>query len=176
MQGWRSAYNIGGGHGKLKKYDQPPCCCFFFCVQCLIFPVLCKEVWEHGTLTLTNFLYFRKLKPQKHFFYFLKKNVFLIFRETETPKKFFIFQEKDLFYISGNGFFLYFEKRYIRNPDIFRTRSICRTLVYLELETYSESCQIPTMEHFAKNSYLVQFLIFTEMKFSSFIFLLFFRK
>ena len=39
---------------------------------------------------------------------------------------------------------------YIQNPGIFRTRSIFGTLVYSEPETYSEHCQISTMERFAK--------------------------
>ena len=57
-------------------------------------------------------------------------------------------------YISGNGTFLcfgkvYSEPWYIQNPNIFKTRSIFKTLVYLEPETYSEHCQTSTMEHFA---------------------------
>ena len=60
-------------------------------------------------------------------------------------------------YTSGNGTLLYFRKRsflifcekYIQNPDIFRTRCIFKTLVYLEPEAYLEHCQTSTMELFA---------------------------
>ena len=37
------------------------------------------------------------------------------------------------------------------NPDIFRTPSIFRTLVYSEIKAYSEPCRISKMEHFIKN-------------------------
>ena len=37
-----------------------------------------------------------------------------------------------------------------KNPDIFRTRSIFRILVYLETEAYSGHCQTSAMERFAK--------------------------
>ena len=43
-----------------------------------------------------------------------------------------------------------FREKYIQNPDIFRTRSIFRILVYLETEAYSEHCQTSAMERFAK--------------------------
>ena len=42
------------------------------------------------------------------------------------------------------------EPWYIHNSGIFRTRSIFRKLVYSELEPYSEHCQTSTMESFAK--------------------------
>ena len=82
--------------------------------------------------------------------------------------------KKNLYFRKRN--FLIFRERYIQNPSIFRTRSIFRTLVYLEPETYSEQRQSSAMECFAKNSYLAQFLIFSEMKLSWLIFLLYFRK
>ena len=68
----------------------------------------------------------------------------LIFKETETPKKFLIFSQRKLFLYLGNGnhekCFLYFRKRnfLIFRKSIFRTRSIFKTLTYLEPETYSE--------------------------------------
>ena len=43
-----------------------------------------------------------------------------------------------------------FGERYFQNPNVFRTRSIFRTLVYAELETYSGHYQTSTMERFAK--------------------------
>ena len=71
------------------------------------------------TVTLKNFLYFRKKlsslknekfrrKPRKNLLNFLKRKLFFIFGEMEIPKKFRIFQETELSYISGN--FLYFRK------------------------------------------------------------------
>ena len=56
----------------------------------------------------------------------------------ENPEKILIFQETELSNTSGNGTFLIFRERYIQNPSIFRTRSIFRTLTYLEVEEYSE--------------------------------------
>ena len=113
---------------------------------------------------------------------------FLLLQETETPKKNHFISgngnSKKASYISGDGTFLYFRKRnflifwkrYIQNPDVFRTRSIFRTLVYLEPETYSKYCQTWTMERFAKNSYLAHFFILPEIELSSLIFLLYFRR
>ena len=43
-----------------------------------------------------------------------------------------------------------FRERYIQNPDIFITRYIFSTLVYLEPEAYSEQCQKSTAERLAK--------------------------
>ena len=45
---------------------------------------------------------------------------------------------------------------------IFRIKSIFRTMVYLELEAYSEHYQTSTIESFEKTRYLVHFLIFCE--------------
>ena len=113
---------------------------------------------------------------------------FLLLQETETPKKNHFISgngnSKKASYISGDGTFSYFRKRnflifwkrYIQNPDVFRTRSIFRTLVYLEPETYSKYCQTSTMERFAKNSYLAHFFILPEIELSSLIFLLYFRR
>ena len=97
-----------------------------------------------------NFLYYRKQKPGKNFLYFSKK-AFLAFR---TPRKIFLNFRKWNFFI--------FRERYIQNPSIFKTRSIFRTRAYLEPETYLEHCQ-----RFAKNSFLVHFLVFREMELSS---------
>ena len=62
-------------------------------------------------------------------------------------------------YISGNRTFLKFPKRtffifrqkYIQNPSIFRTRSIFRTLVYLEPKIYSEHCQKIALSYISRN-------------------------
>ena len=90
--------------------------------------------WKFPTLILKNFLYFVKRKPRKKSLYFRKRN-------------FLIFQETKLFYISGK---VNSESWYNQNPDISRTRSIFRTLVYLQPETYSDHCETSTMECFAK--------------------------
>ena len=89
-----------------------------------------------------NSLYFRKWNflalKLKEFLYFLKRNLFLYFREQnpalfrprQKNKNFSYFLEIKLFkkilYISENGTLLYFGN------------GIFRTLVYLELEAYSE--------------------------------------
>ena len=115
-------------------------------------------------------------------------NIFFYFRKRKLRKKNHFISgngnSKKASYISGDGTFLYFRKRnflifwkrYIQNPDVFRTRSIFRTLVYLEPETYSKYCQTSTMERFAKNSYLAHFFILPEIELSSLIFLLYFRR
>ena len=54
-----------------------------------------------------------------------------------------------------------FRERYIQNPDIFRMRSIFRTLVYLEPETCSEHLQTSTIEQFAK---IIQILSFKSIE------------
>ena len=86
-------------------------------------------------LALKIFLIFSQ---KKHLiFWKLKLQIILIFQETE------------LSYTSQNSTFLYFRKRnfvifwerYIQNLDIFRRRSIFRTLSYLKPETYSEHSQ-----------------------------------
>ena len=100
-----------------------------------------------------NFLYFRKRKPFKNFLYFLKRKLFLYFRNREKA-----------LYISGNKTFLHFGERYIQNTSMFRTRSIFKTIAYVELEAYLEHCQTFTMECLAKNSYLAHFLIFREIR------------
>ena len=63
------------------------------------------------------------------------------------------FQEIKLSYIFLKIVFLIFRQRYIQNSDIFRTRSIFRTLVYSEPETYSGHCQTSAMACFAKKPY-----------------------
>ena len=67
----------------------------------------------------------------------------------ETSKKFLNFRKRN---------FLIFQERNIQNPDILRTKSILRTLVYSEPETYSEHCQIFPTERFAKIATLRTFL------------------
>ena len=86
---------------------------------------------------IPNFL---KTESPKKLLYFRKRN-FLILQKTEL----FYTSEKELFkktflYFSKRNFTI-FRERYIQNPRIFRTRSIFRTLVYLEPETYSEHYQ-----------------------------------
>ena len=87
----------------------------------------------------------------------LKK--FLIFSLKEPAlKKYIIFSQKKLFQFPRNAIFLYFLKKvflifremYIQNPDIIRTGSIFRNLVYSEPEAYSEQCQTYRMERLAK--------------------------
>ena len=52
-------------------------------------------------------------------------------------KNFLYFRKQKSFYISGNRTFLYFGKCIFRTMhNIFRTRSIFRNLIYLELEAY----------------------------------------
>ena len=101
-----------------------------------------------------NSLYFRKWKPLKSFLHFGKLNLsvcpikLFIFQNTETSKKLLMFSQKKailysgnppkIIYVSGNGTFLYFGKGIV---SIFRLFSICSahiTLVYLEVEAYSE--------------------------------------
>ena len=65
------------------------------------------------------------------------KNVSYIF----SKKSFSNFQETEL---------SLFRVRYIQNPDIIRTRSIFKTLVYSVPEAYSEHYKTSTMECFAK--------------------------
>ena len=90
-------------------------------------------------------------------------------KKTCSEKVSYIFSKKPLIfwkrksqktpYISGNGTFLNFPKRnffifrqkYIQNPSIFRTRSIFRTLVYLEPKTYSEHCQKIALSYISRN-------------------------
>ena len=81
---------------------------------------------------------------RESFLYFLKKASKTA--GNGNPEKILILEETELSYISGNGTFLYFRKcnflifleRHIQNPSKFRTRSIFRTLTYLELEAYPE--------------------------------------
>ena len=40
----------------------------------------------------------------------------------------------------------------LSNPDIIRTLSIFRTLVYSEIRAYSEPCNISKIKHFIKNA------------------------
>ena len=90
-------------------------------------------------------------------------------KKTCSEKVSYIFSKKPLIfwkrksqknpYISGNRTFLNFPKRnffifwqkYIQNPSIFRTRSIFRTLVYLEPKTYSEHCQKIALSYILRN-------------------------
>ena len=85
---------------------------------------------------LKNFLYFLK----RNLLLYIRKQNFVIFQETKTPKNLLIFSqtkavispnenhEKSLYFRKHN--FLIFRKRYIQNPDIFRTASTFRTLVF----------------------------------------------
>ena len=105
----------------------------------------------------------KKIHPEKSFLYFRKWNFLaLILKENSGNGNL-----EKIRYISGNGTFVIFrtlahlelgaysepcifrtltyleleaysEPWYIKNPDIFRTRSIFRALTYLELEAYSE--------------------------------------
>ena len=118
-----------------------------------------------------------KFFPKKIAYIFSKK-IFLTFREMELlslnirkniilfglipqifslthflyffPKKFLIFSQKKPFLIFRKRNFLIFWEKYIQNPEMFRTRSIFRTLVYSKSEAYSEHCQTSTMERFVK--------------------------
>ena len=117
--------------------------------------------------------------PKKFLTFFLKKpcseKVSYIF----SKKSFSNFQETELFHIFFKQGFLLFWERYIQDLGIFRTRSIIRTLVYSEPETYSEHCQTFTMKRFAKVATLnlvhflspiskfLYFLKFREMELSS---------
>ena len=88
------------------------------------------------------------------------KNCLYFFLKKPALKKFLIFsyiyiffsnfQETELSYIFLRKVFPIFREMHIQNPGIFKTRSIFGTLVYSEPETYSEHCQISTMERFAK--------------------------
>ena len=79
--------------------------------------------------------------PPKNSLYFLQKKFFLYFGKRKPRKNSLHFRKRN---------FLIFQERYIQNPDIFRTKSIFRTLVYLGSEAYSEHRQTSTMERFAK--------------------------
>ena len=82
---------------------------------------------------------FLKNLTWRSFLYVLKKS-FSNFQEMKLSCVFF----KNVFFYSP--FFLY-----IQNPIIFRTRSIFRTMLYSEPETYSEHCQTSRMKSFAKS-------------------------
>ena len=129
---------------------------------------------EHSTSKIKKSLLFWEIK-----IFSSKIKKVLIFREMEfygsnifskerissfsgnrNPKEFFIFQETELSYIAVNRTFLYFlknvflifRKKYIQNPDVFKTGSIFRELVYSEPEAYSEHCQTFTTKRFVKVS------------------------
>ena len=61
-----------------------------------------------------------------------QKKPFLILQKMETLKKFLIFSQKKAFLIFQEMELSYIWERYIQNPGIFRT------LISLELETYTE--------------------------------------
>ena len=82
-----------------------------------------------------HFLYFRKQKPRQIFLDILKRKLFLYFRKRK-PRNFFLHSRKRNFLEK-----VYSETRHIQNPGEFRTRSIFRTLVYLEPEANPEHCQ-----------------------------------
>ena len=108
--------------------------------------------------TIKKVLIFREME-----FYgsnIFSKESFSSFSGNRNPKEFFIFQDTELSYIAGNRTFLYFlkkvflifRKKYIQNPDIIKTGSIFRELVYSKPEAYSEHCQTFTTKHFVKLS------------------------
>ena len=80
------------------------------------------------------------------FSYIFSKESFVIFRETKTSRKKLIFQETELSYISRKWNFLVFRESYIQNPSIVRTRSIFRTLTYLE-PWYIQNHSILNLRH-----------------------------
>ena len=98
-----------------------------------------------------NFLYFRKRKPRKNFLYFLRETEILKNYLHFRKRNFLIFQER---YIQNPGIteLFYISERYVQKPGLYRTRSIFRTLLYSEPETYSEHCQISTRERFVKTT------------------------
>ena len=98
---------------------------------------------------IRKFLILSGFNPQN---FSLKK--FLIFfpKKTCSEKVSYIFSKKSFYNFFRKRNFLIFQERYIRNPSIFRTRSMLRTLVYSEPEAYSEHDGT-----FCKNSYLAHF-------------------
>ena len=101
-------------------------------------------LWKH--------IYFLKNLLWKCFLYLIKKS-------------FSNFQDTELCHIFFRKVFLLFQEKYIQNPVIFRTRSIFRTLVYLESKAYlniynvtSNICQTYIIER-KKNTFKL-FLMF----------------
>ena len=80
---------------------------------------------------------------------FLKRKLFLYLRERKPLKNTLYLRKRN---------FLIFRERYIQNPNMFRTTSISRTLVYSELETHSKHCKISTMNPFSFN--IKKFVLF----------------
>ena len=85
------------------------------------------------------------LSPQnvslKNFFFFFLKYPTLKNSFVFSLKNFSNFQETVLSYIFFKKVFLIFREKFIQNPSMFITRSIFRTLVYLDPGVYSEYCQ-----------------------------------
>ena len=75
-----------------------------------------------------------------------------MFQEKGTPKNSLYFRKRNFLILRG---------RYIQNPNIFRTATIFRTLVYAEPEAYSEHCQTSTMEPVSFN--IKKFLLFQKI-------------
>ena len=101
---------------------------FFVFLSKEIFFMFCEHKPEKnpsisGSRTL---LYFSKRKPQLNSLYFRKLS-FLTNQEMD-----FIYS-----YIFLKKVFLVFQERYIQTSGTFRTRSIFRTLEYLELQSFS---------------------------------------
>ena len=90
----------------------------------------------------------RTLRPQP--LKIVPKKCLIFFSKKHTLKQFLIFSQKKVFLIFRKQNFLIFRERYIQNLGIFRTRSIFRTLVYLQLKAYSEHCQTSAIERFIK--------------------------
>ena len=85
------------------------------------------------------FLILFGLSPQN---FFLKVPA-LIF----SQKSFSFFYEMEISYIFLRKVFLIFRERYIEHPAIFISRTIFRTLAYLELEAPSEPWYIQNSRH-----------------------------
>ena len=94
--------------------------------------------------------------PKRTSYIFSKKSCSYISRNG-NPKKLLICQQTEVSYISGR---VYSKPWHTQNPNIFRTTSIFRTLVYSEPEAYSKHCETFTMESFSFN--IKKSLIFQE--------------
>ena len=90
-----------------------------------------------------------------------------IFWKRKPQKKILIFQETERFLYFSRRNFLIFWKRYIQNPDIFRTRSIFRILTYLEPCHIQNPRHIPnTVKHLRWNVFAKKQLPTTLKKIS----------
>ena len=109
---------------------------------------LCFGKWNFLAAWLENLLYFLasalKTFSSKGFFYLFLKQPALknyIF----SKKAFLIFRKQNFLTFSQQKVFLIFWERYIQNHEIFRIRTIFRTLIWSEPEAYSGHCQTSTM-------------------------------